>query len=104
MRIIAWISQFITSWNRIKKFNGLISTGGGGAGQNGNGTPGGNVGVGGSGIVVLYFKSSDIYCYSSWSKLRLFPCYVNLVNPNINTNSNSNSNLILYYNIIITNV
>lgn len=37
-------------------FNGLISTGGGGAGQNGNNTPGGNVGVGGSGIVVLYFQ------------------------------------------------
>jgi len=37
-------------------FNGLISTGGGGAGQNGNNTSGGNVGVGGSGIVVLYFQ------------------------------------------------
>jgi len=36
--------------------NGLISTGGGGAGQNGKNSPGGNVGTGGSGIVVLYFK------------------------------------------------
>jgi len=36
--------------------NGLISTGGGGAGQNGNNTSSGNVGTGGSGIVVLYFK------------------------------------------------
>lgn len=42
--------------NPAVSFNGLISTGGGGAGQNGNGTPSSNVGAGGSGIVVLYFQ------------------------------------------------
>ena len=47
---------FYPAGNPLTSYNGLISTGGGGAGQNANSTPTGNVGTGGPGIVVLYFK------------------------------------------------
>jgi hypothetical protein len=75
--------------NPAVSINGLISTGGGGAGQNGNGASNGNVGVGGSGIVVLYFKSSDIYCYSNSGNLNTD----NLNSGNLNSGNLNSGNL-----------